>query len=94
MSDLSGLAEATPSNRDRYVDFLRAFSIVAVVLGHFFIALIDWEDESIFVHNAVGHQSGLWLVTWMLQVMPIFFVGGFANAMRVRRLRQAPVRLT
>ena len=64
VSDLSGLAEATPSNRDRYVDFLRAFSIVAVVLGHFFIALIDWEDESIFVHNAVGHQSGLWLATW------------------------------
>ena len=54
MSYLSALAEATPSNRDRYVDFLRAFSIVAIVLGHFFIALIDWEDESIFVHNASG----------------------------------------
>ncbi len=80
VSDLRALAEATPSSRDRYVDFLRAFSIVAVVLGHYFIALIHWEDERIFVDNAVGHQSGLWLATWVLQVMPIFFfVGGFSN---------------
>jgi len=29
----------------------------------------------------VGHQSGLWAATWVLQVMPIFFfVGGFSNS--------------
>jgi len=79
--DLRALAEATPESRDRYVDFLRAFSIVTVVLGHFFIALIHWEGGRIYVHNAVGHQSGLWLATWVLQVMPIFFfVGGFSNS--------------
>ena len=62
------------------MDFLRAFSIVTVVLGHWFIALIHWESQRIFVHNAVGHQSGLWLGTWVLQVMPLFFfVGGFSN---------------
>jgi hypothetical protein len=81
MSRLRALAEATPDSRDRYVDFLRAFSIVTVVLGHFVIALIHWEDGRIFVHNAVGHQSGLWLATWVLQVMPVFFfVGGFSNS--------------
>ena len=80
MTRLSEIADATPASRDRYVDFLRAFSIVTVVLGHWFIALIHWENERIFVHNAVGHQSGLWLGTWVLQVMPIFFfVGGFSN---------------
>lgn len=72
----------TPPSRDRYVDFLRAFSIVVVVVGHWTIALIFWEDGSIFVHNVVGHQSGLWLATWVLQVMPLFFfVGGFSNAL-------------
>jgi fucose 4-O-acetylase-like acetyltransferase len=73
--DLSpeALARATPAARDRYVDFLRAFSIVAVVLGHWSIALIHWEGGRIFVQNAVGHQSGLWLATWVLQVMPLFF---------------------
>ena len=32
------------------------------------------------VHNVVGVTSGLWLATWILQVMPLFFfVGGFSN---------------
>ncbi len=75
------LARATPASRDRYVDFIRAFSILVVVAGHWTIALIFWEDGQIFVHNVVGHQSGLWLATWALQVMPLFFfVGGFSNA--------------
>ena len=81
MTSLRAMAGATPASRDRYVDFLRAFSIVAVVLGHYVIALIHWTDAGgIFVHNAVGSQSGLWLATWVLQVMPLFFfVGGFSN---------------
>src|SRR3989304_5320824 len=82
MPSLSEIAAATPADRDRYVDFLRAFSIVTVVLGHWFIAIIVWEGGRISVDNAVGLQRGLWAATWILQVMPIFFfVGGFANAM-------------
>jgi fucose 4-O-acetylase-like acetyltransferase len=81
MPSLSDLAAATPDTRDRYVDFLRAFSIVTVVCGHWLIAIIIWEHQRISVDNAVGLQSGLWIATWVLQVMPIFFfVGGFANA--------------
>ncbi len=77
---LEELAAKTPPDRDRYVDFLRAFSIATVVFGHWFIALIWMEDERIGVYNAVGATSGLWLATWMLQVMPLFFfVGGFSN---------------
>jgi fucose 4-O-acetylase-like acetyltransferase len=77
---LEELAEKTPASRDRYVDFLRAFSIATVVFGHWFIALIWWRNEAIGVYNAVGATSGLWLATWVLQVMPIFFfVGGFSN---------------
>ena len=77
---LEELAERTPPDRDRYVDFLRAFSIATVVFGHWFIALIWSQDERIGVYNAVGVTSGLWLATWVLQVMPLFFfVGGFSN---------------
>ena len=77
---VSDLAAATPASRDRYVDFLRAFSILVVVLGHFFIAVAFHERGRVFVQNAVGRTSGLWLLTWLLQVMPLFFfVGGFAN---------------
>jgi fucose 4-O-acetylase-like acetyltransferase len=71
---------ATPATRDRYVDFLRALSIVAVVIGHWLIALIAWDEGIIRSTSAIGVTSYLWLATWFLQVMPIFFfVGGFAN---------------
>lgn len=81
MTSVSNLAAATPESRDRYVDFLRAFSILTVVCGHWLIAIFVWEDQRISVDSAVGLQRGLWMATWVLQVMPVFFfVGGFANA--------------
>jgi hypothetical protein len=79
-SRLDELARATPSTRDRYVDFLRAASILAVVFGHWFISIIHWPDALIYQTSAVGVTSYLWLGTWAFQVMPIFFfVGGFSN---------------
>jgi hypothetical protein len=34
------LVAGTPDTRDRYIDFLRAASILAVVIGHWFISVI------------------------------------------------------
>lgn len=77
---LDAVAARTPATRDRYMDFLRGFSIVAVVLGHWMIGILWWENGLIYMSSAIGVTSGLWLATWVLQVMPIFFfVGGFAN---------------
>jgi hypothetical protein len=74
------LAARTPASRDRVVDLLRAASIVAVVVGHWLIGLISWRNGVIRTTSAVGVTSFLWLATWFLQVMPIFFfVGGFSN---------------
>ena len=74
------LAGATPATRDRYVDFLRALSILVVVVGHWTIAIISWDSGVIRSTSAVGKAPGLWLATWVCQVMPIFFfVGGYAN---------------
>lgn len=36
------MVEATPADRDRVVDFLRAASICAVVVGHWSIAIVWW----------------------------------------------------
>src|SRR5437870_138733 len=70
----------TPVTRDRVVDFLRAASIVAVVFGHWMIGIVWWQDGVLRSTSAVGVTTGLWLVTWFFQVMPIFFfVGGFSN---------------
>jgi fucose 4-O-acetylase-like acetyltransferase len=77
---LSDLATATPSGRDRYVDFLRGFSIAVVVLGHWLIAVVVWDGNRLSGANALDLVPGLWLATWVLQVMPLFFfVGGFSN---------------
>jgi peptidoglycan/LPS O-acetylase OafA/YrhL len=79
-SVLDEVVKATPTTRDRYVDFLRAASILVVVIGHWTIAVLAWDHGVIRSTSAIGKTSGLWLATWLLQVMPVFFfVGGYAN---------------
>ena len=88
-ADLDALIRATPTSRDRSVDFLRAASIVAVVFGHWFISINHWDGGVIRSTSAVGVTSGLWLLTWAFQVMPIFFfVGGFANLVALDSYRR------
>ncbi len=75
------LAQMAPPERNRWVDFLRAMSIMAVVIGHWLVAA-PYIDGSGEVQG--GHLLGIlpwsqWL-TWGFQVMPIFFlVGGYSN---------------
>jgi fucose 4-O-acetylase-like acetyltransferase len=83
------LVRATPASRDRYVDFLRATSIMVVVVGHWTIALIFWDGGVIRSTSAIGLASGLWLATWVCQVMPVFFfVGGYANYVAYQSTRR------
>jgi hypothetical protein len=64
--------------RDRYVDALRVGSLVVVILGHWLMADVGPDGE---VGNALVSAPALQLVTWVLQVMPLFFlVGGVAHA--------------
>jgi hypothetical protein len=79
------LAAATPASRDRYVDFLRVASIAVVVLGHWLMAAFSSEDGRLSVGNVLALVPGLWLASWLLQVMPVFFfIGGFTNLAAVR----------
>jgi surface polysaccharide O-acyltransferase-like enzyme len=74
------LVDATPAARDRVVDLLRAVSIGVVVLWHWSLSIIHWRDGALSMPNPVGDVPGLWAATWVLQVMPVFFlVGGYAN---------------
>lgn len=78
---LASLAAQTPSTRERYVDFLRASSIMVVVFGHWLMAVVNVNHGRLTVGNVIAITPGLWALTWVLQVMPIFFfVGGYANA--------------
>ncbi|MEM8594007.1 MAG: acyltransferase [Pseudomonadota bacterium] len=90
-SQASQLAEQTPPERNRYADFLRAASILFVVYGH-------WLMATAFFNTSTGELTPLmildeapWthLLTWLFQVMPIFFiVGGYSNAISLESARK------
>ncbi|HET9249367.1 MAG TPA: acyltransferase [Actinomycetota bacterium] len=76
------LASATPATRNRYVDLLRFVSIALVVLGHWLLAVLGYEDGAFVGENLLELEPDLQIATWLFQVMPIFFlVGGYTNAL-------------
>jgi hypothetical protein len=75
------IAEATPKDRNRVVDTVRAGAILVVVFGHWLAASI-WlkPDGEIALLNSLEWIPYSSWVTWIVQVMPIFFlVGGYSN---------------
>ncbi|MER6615175.1 acyltransferase family protein [Streptomyces xantholiticus] len=79
------LAAATPGTRDRYIDLLRVASLGTVVGGHWLMAAVTGDG----VGNLLAVVPELQLLTWGLQVMPVFFfVGGFSHALSYRSLRR------
>jgi fucose 4-O-acetylase-like acetyltransferase len=73
------------AERDRFLDALRVLGVLVVVLGHWAVMMVYWEDDRILGINALEVIPALRLVTWVVQVMPLmFFVGGFANATTLR----------
>ncbi|MGH9226447.1 MAG: acyltransferase family protein [Acidimicrobiales bacterium] len=74
------LAAAPPGKRERYVDFLRVLSLAVVMLGHWLMAVVEWRDGRIVAGNVLEAAPAAQWLTWLLQIMPVFFiVGGFAN---------------
>jgi peptidoglycan/LPS O-acetylase OafA/YrhL len=78
---LTKLAEETPPDRDRVVDAVRAASIAVVVVWHWSLSINHRDDDGVLANpNPIAAVPLGWLPTWVLQVMPLFFVvGGFAN---------------
>ncbi len=75
------LASSTPATRNRYVDLIRVVSIFVVVLGHWLMAVLGYRDGAFTGENLLELNPDLQWLTWIFQVMPLFFiVGGFSNA--------------
>ncbi|MEU3738568.1 acyltransferase [Streptomyces sp. NPDC032198] len=92
-SSVRELSEKTPTGRDRYIDLLRVASLGTVVIGHWLMATVTVGDDGrTEVGNLLAVVPGLQLLTWALQIMPVFFfVGGFSHALSYRSLsRKAP----
>ena len=74
------LAAATPARRERYVDFLRVFSLAVVMFGHWLMAAVEWHDGRLVARNVLETAPATQWLTWIFQIMPVFFVvGGFSN---------------
>jgi len=70
---------AASRSRDPFMDGLRALSLFVVVAWHWVFTVISWQHGP-HAGNPIGSAPGLWALTWVLQVMPLFFfVGGFAH---------------
>ena len=79
---------ATPS-RDRLVDLVRPLAMVVVVLMHWVVQRVSLGPEGLRTENAL-HGPFAVAATWLLQVMPLFFIaGGFVNTLTYDRARQA-----
>lgn len=83
------LAGKTPDSRNRYVDFLRAVSICAVVFGHWLMAAPYVNGGSINITSLLEHQEWVRWLSWGFQVMPVFFlVGGYSNSISWQSARR------
>ncbi len=85
-----GETSASPTTRNYYIDFLRAFSLLIVVAWHWVFTIVIWQDDGPHATSPIGFTTGLWMATWLLQVMPLFFyVGGYSHLVAWRKARAA-----
>jgi hypothetical protein len=74
--------------RDELVDLVRSLATTTVVLWHWVFTILVWRHDGPHADNPIGYVSGLWSLTWVLQVMPLFFVaGGYVHARSWARQR-------
>lgn len=74
------------TRRDGYLDALRGGSLLVVVLWHWGLTMLVWRHDAPHATNPLAYTSGLWIFTWVLQVMPLFFfVGGAVHLASWRR---------
>ncbi|MFD5005579.1 acyltransferase [Streptomyces mutabilis] len=67
---------ATPANRDRAVDALRAFAILGVVLGHWLVTALVADGTGLRAASPLGHMPWLAPVSWAFQTLAVFFLVG------------------
>ena len=70
----------TRSDREVYLDFVRAMSLIVVVIFHWAFTILEFRPDQVKANNPIGTTPGLWALTWVLQVVPLFFfVGGYIH---------------
>ena len=83
VTSVKDLAGATKPDRNRAIDLYRALAMLAVSVGHWAAIVMSTDaDGELVTGNALEFAPSMSWLTWLLQVMPLFFVvGGFSSAM-------------
>lgn len=81
-------ASAPAAHRDTGIDLVRALCVLGVVLLHAIMVGVTITDGAPVFANASDGTGWIAPLSWLLQVMPLFFViGGFSGLLAYRRLR-------
>ncbi|MEU0464820.1 acyltransferase [Amycolatopsis sp. NPDC006131] len=81
----TSLRQAPAGARDTFLDVVRATAILAVIGQHWLMPVLSYDHGRLATGNALT-TPGWWALTWLSQVMPmVFFAGGAANLMSLRR---------
>ncbi|MFG2723621.1 acyltransferase [Streptomyces canus] len=67
---------ATPPERDRAVDALRAFAILGVVLGHWLVTALVANGGALHTASPLQHMPWLAPISWAFQTLAVFFLVG------------------
>ncbi|MFF4347428.1 acyltransferase [Streptomyces sp. NPDC001530] len=68
--------EATPVERDRAVDALRALAILGVVLGHWLVTALVADGGALHTASPLQHMPWLAPISWVFQTLAVFFLVG------------------
>jgi hypothetical protein len=69
---------STPADRDRAIDVIRVVSLVGVVAGHAVMATSIIADGVFIWGNLLTTSVVFQALTWVFQIMPLFFFAGVA----------------
>lgn len=72
------LAARTPVDRDRAIDVIRIAALIGVVVGHTVMAISIIRDHVLIWDNLLTTSAAFQFLTWIFQIMPLFFFAGAA----------------
>ena len=77
-TDAPKVTGCTESGRDRAVDVVRLAALVVVMFGHCALLLATIDADGLHIGNLLGEVPAIRPLTWVAQVMPLFFLAGGA----------------
>jgi surface polysaccharide O-acyltransferase-like enzyme len=77
-TDARMVADDTTPGRDRAVDVARLAALVVVMFGHCALLLATIDTDGLHIGNLLGELPAIAPITWVVQVMPLFFLAGGA----------------